>query len=175
MSDYRIARIVNSFGIRGQVKVIANTDFVEERFKVGQELTIVRDGETLATVTVEKAQANKGTYILTFKEYDNINQIEQFKEAWLMIDAEEQEELPDDEFYHHQIIGLTVQTTDGVELGIIKEILTLGSNDVWVVKRKEAKKRDDLIPYISEIVKEVDLAKGEVLVELMDGLLDDEN
>lgn len=175
MSDYRIARIVNTFGIRGQVKVIANTDFVEERFKVGQELTVARDGENLATVTIAKAQPHKGTYLLTFEEYDDINQIEHFKDAWLLIDAEEQQPLPEDEFYHHQIIGLTVHTTEGVVLGTIKEILALGSNDVWVVKRKEAKKKDALIPYISEVVKEVDLEKGEVLVELMAGLIDDED
>lgn len=175
MDQYRIARIVNTFGIRGQVKVIANTDFAEERFKKGQQLTVARDGEELATVTVEKAQINKGTYILTFEEYDNINQVEHFKEAWLLIDAEEQLPLPEDEFYHHQIIGLKVHTTEGKTLGIVKEILALGSNDVWVVQRPEAKKKDALIPYITEVVKEVDLEKGEVLVELMAGLIDDED
>ena len=60
-------------------------------------------------------------------------------------------------------------------MGTIKEILSLGSNDVWVVKRREAKKKDALIPYIEDVVKEVDLTKGEVLVELMEGLIDDED
>ena len=83
--------------------------------------------------------------------------------------------MPEDEFYHHQIIGLKVVTDQGKTLGTIKEILQLGSNDVWVVKRMEPKKKDALLPYIDQVVKQVDLEKKEVLVELMEGLIDDED
>lgn len=175
MTDIKIARIVNTFGVRGQIKVISETDFEEERFKVGQKLKVMKDDQIIAEVTVSSSQINKGTYSIGFDEYDNINQIEHFKDGWLVIDASEQKELPEDEFYQHQIVGLTVKTTDGRELGSIKEILALGSNDVWVVKRQEAKKRDILLPYIEEVVKSVNLETGEVLVELMDGLVDDED
>lgn len=175
MSNVRIARIVNTFGVRGQIKVISETDFPEERFTVGQKLMIVKDEKVLEELTVSSSYINKGTYIIGFKEYDNINHIEHFKGGWLAIDADQQQVLPENEFYQHEIIGLSVKTIQGQDLGTVKEILALGSNDVWVIKRREAKKKDVLLPYIEEVVKSVNLETGEVLVELMEGLVDDED
>ena len=175
MSEVKIARIVNTFGVRGQIKVISETDFPEERFKVGQKLKVLKDDKVLEDLTVSSSHLNKGTYIIGFEEYDNINYIEHFKGGWLAIDADQQQELPDNEFYQHDILGLTIKTTDGRDLGTVKEILALGSNDVWVIKRREAKKKDVLLPYIEDVVKEVNLETGEVLVELMEGLVDDED
>ncbi|MDO4431861.1 MAG: ribosome maturation factor RimM [Aerococcaceae bacterium] len=174
MNYYRIGRIVNTFGIKGQVKVIADTDFAEKRFQTGNELLIIKDDQVIKRVTVEKAQLHKGTYVVSFTGYHNINQVELYKDHWLAIESTQQETLPEDEFYHHQIIGLNVVTTEGQLLGKIKEILTLGSNDVWVVQRHEPKKKDALIPYIEQVVKHVDLQKGEVRIELMDGLIDED-
>lgn len=171
----KIGRIVNTFGIRGQLKVIADTDFPEERFAKGNQLSILKDEKVVQVVTVKTAQLHKGTYIVSFEEFDNINFVEGFKGAWLAISEDQQEELPEDEFYHHQIIGLEVVTNDGVQLGKVKEILSLGSNDVWVVKRKQSGLKDALIPYIDDVVKEVNLEKGEAVIELMEGLIDDAN
>lgn len=175
MMYYRVGRIVNTFGIRGQVKVIADTDFAEERFAVGEMLTILNKEQAVATVTVSSSQVHKGVYVIGFAGMQNINDVEQYKGMWLAIDESQQNELPEDEFYHHQIIGLEVVTTDGKPLGKIKEILQLGSNDVWVVKRYEVGKKDALIPYIQDVVKEVSLNNGAVTVELMEGLIDDED
>ncbi len=169
----RIARIVNTFGIQGDIKVIAETDFPEERFEPGSELSIIRNGVEEAKVTIKQARQQKGTYIISLEEFNNINQVEGFKGAWLAILEEEQQDLPEGEFYHHQIIGLEVHTTEGKYLGKIKEILPLGPNDVWVIKRHEPHLKDALIPYIDDVVKEVDLANQSVQIQLMEGLIDD--
>jgi 16S rRNA processing protein RimM len=79
-------------------------------------------------------------------------------------------DLDDNEFYYHEIVGLEVETVDGEKIGKITEILSPGANDVWVVKRPG--KKDALIPYIEDIVKDVDIENGVVKVELMEGLLD---
>lgn len=172
---YKVGRIVNTFGIKGQVKVIADTDFPEERFAVGESLLIVKDEQVLQTVTVQSSQLHKGTYLISFEEYHNINQVEPFKNCWLAIESHQQQALPEDEYYYHQIVGLTVVTTDGQVLGKVKEILALGSNDVWVVKRSEPKLKDILLPYINDVVKNIDLDAQMATVELMDGLVDDAN
>ncbi|MBR7927108.1 ribosome maturation factor RimM [Aerococcaceae bacterium zg-ZUI334] len=172
---FKIGRIVNTFGIRGQVKVIADTDFPEERFKAGSTLYLLKDEQVVETLTVAAAQLHKGTYLVSFENYTNINQVESFKNLWLAIDASQQQPLEDDEFYHHQIIGLDVVTTDGKMLGKVKEILSLGSNDVWVVKRSKPNLKDALIPYIDDVVKSVNLADNIATIELMEGLIDDEN
>lgn len=173
MEYFRVGRIVNSFGIKGEFKIIADTDFPEERFAPEAELTILDNGTAIRTLTVEHSRLSKGTYIIKFKEIHNINEVEPYKNMWLAINEEQQQNLDDHEFYYHEIIGLTVRTTEGKEIGKIKEILDLGSNDVWVIQRHKAK--DALIPYIEEVVKEVNVEEGYVLIELMEGLIDDEN
>ncbi len=81
---------------------------------------------------------------------------------------QDQAELEEGQYYYHQIIGLTAETVDGRVLGKIKEILAPGANDVWVVDREQ--KTDLLLPVIDDVVKEVDLADGKVIVELLEGL-----
>ncbi|PMB84295.1 ribosome maturation factor RimM [Dolosicoccus paucivorans] len=175
MKYARVARIVNTFGIRGDIKVIAETDFAEERFQPGSELIVLNKNHVEAHVEVEQSRLNKGTYIIHLKGYDRIEEVEPFKNKWLAIESDDREELDDHEFYHVDIIGLTVKTTDGETIGTIKDIIVLGPNDVWVVKRQEAGKDDALIPYIEDVVKEVNLNDEEVIIELMEGLIDDAN
>ena len=93
-----------------------------------------------------------------------------FKGSDLKVSAEQLEELEDGSYYYHQIIGLQVKDLAGETLGKIKEIMSPGANDVWVVKRPG--KKDLLLPVIDDVVKEVDLKQGQVIVELLDGLDD---
>lgn len=174
-TKYRIARIVNTFGIRGELKIISETDFEEERFKLGNKLFIITSQNEVIPVTVAAIRPQKGTFIISFEEFTNINDVEKFKGSYLAIDASQQEELEEDAFYYHQIIGLSVETLDGKKIGTVKEILELGSNDVWVVKRVENGKKDALIPYIDDVVKSVDIAQGKVIIDLMEGLIEDED
>ncbi|HBY88891.1 MAG: ribosome maturation factor RimM [Ruoffia tabacinasalis] len=175
MEYFRIGRIVNTFGIRGEIKVIADTDFPEERFAAGEVLTILDNDRPVQKVTVKNAKLSKGTYIVSFEEFNNINDVEKFKTMWLAINQDQQQELDEHEFYFHEIIGLKVITIEKEELGVIKDILSLGSNDVWVIKRNKSKLPDALIPYIGDVVKEVNVDEGYVVIELMEGLIDDEN
>ncbi|EKB57760.1 ribosome maturation factor RimM [Falseniella ignava] len=174
MTYYKIGRLVNTFGIRGEVKVIVDSDFPEERLAQGATLYILKDDQPIA-VTVQSARQHKGSYIVAFEEYQDINQVECYKGSWLAIEASQQQALEEDHYYYHQIEGLKVYTVGGEHLGQIKEILALGSNDVWVVKPAQAGRRDILLPYIGDVVKEVDLTNQRVTVELMEGLIDDAN
>ncbi|MGF3113962.1 ribosome maturation factor RimM [Facklamia sp. P12937] len=173
MEYYQVARIVNTFGIKGQLKLLMDTDFIEERFAKENHLFVMKDGKSIQQVTVESFQEHKGSYLVKFKEFSNINQVESFKGLTLAIPADDQQELEEGAYYHHQIIGLSVYTNQGEKLGKIKEIMALGSNDVWVVKAEKAKQKDILLPFIDDVVKEVDLAQGKVTVELMEGLVDE--
>ncbi len=167
MEFYQVGKIVNTHGIRGEVKVIATTDFPEERFKPGNKLYAFNTG---AELTIQKSRRHKQFIMLAFEGYDNINLVEKFKGDDLKVSADQQEELEDGSYYYHQIIGLDVVDENGNTLGKIKEILSPGANDVWVVKRKQ--KNDLLLPVIDDVIKDVDLAAGKVHVELLEGLDD---
>ncbi|MDU4835007.1 MAG: ribosome maturation factor RimM, partial [Enterococcus faecium] len=97
---------------------------------------------------------------------------EKYRDGILKVSKDNSVDLAENEFYYHEIIGLHV-LEDGTELGKVKEILSPGANDVWVVQRP--KKADILLPYIASVVKEVDLEAGVVRVEIPEGLIDDED
>lgn len=167
MDFYNVGKIVNTHGIRGDVRVMPTTDFVAERFAKGQDLYLQQAGEPLKLI-VESARQHKGFILVKFVGYDNINDVQAFRDHELMVSGKDQQPLEDGQYYYHQIIGLSVKTVDGEELGTIKEILSPRANDVWVVQRDG--KKDLLLPVIDDVVKDVDLDAGEVTVELMEGL-----
>ncbi|MDV0430929.1 ribosome maturation factor RimM [Lactiplantibacillus sp. DA1] len=174
MDYYRVGTLVNTHGIRGEVKVVVVTDFPEERFKVGQQLVLFKSPDATTggvTVTITKSREQKGLYFLTFKGFDNINDVERYKGWTIKVPAEALHDLPAGEYYYHQIVGLQVVTTADEPLGTIKEILSPGANDVWVVQREHGQS-DVLLPKIPQVIKNVDLAAGVVTVELMEGLID---
>ncbi|WP_106766100.1 ribosome maturation factor RimM [Paenibacillus faecalis] len=169
---YTVGEIVNTHGIRGEVKVVSHTDFAEQRFAKKSQLFIVPpNGGKPVPVTVETSRLHKNMYIIKFMEISGINEAEKYKKSLLKISEELQEKLPENEYYFHEIIGCRVMTDDepAEELGIITEILTPGANDVWVVKTPKGK--EILLPSIPEVVLDVDKESRVVRVHLMEGLL----
>ncbi|UOQ85553.1 ribosome maturation factor RimM [Gracilibacillus salinarum] len=169
MEHLKVGKIVNTHGIRGEVRVIRITDF-EERFEAGTTLYIKsKASDTLTPVTIDGHRVHKNFDLLHFQGYENINDVEKFKDSTLLIRTEQLTELEENEFYYHEIIGCEVETVSGEVLGKVSEILSPGANDVWVVKQKG---KEYLIPYIEDIVKEVDIDKQRIIIEPMEGLLD---
>ncbi|MFC3040308.1 ribosome maturation factor RimM [Virgibacillus xinjiangensis] len=170
---YNIGKIVNTHGIRGDLKVLRISDF-EERFMKGQ--TVYMEGESASdgmpeSFTISSHKQHKGFDLVRLEGYENINDVEQFKGKFLKISEEQLTDLAENEFYYHEIIGCEVFTDNtGDKLGVVKEILSPGANDVWVVKQKKGK--DILIPYIEDVVKDVDVEAKKVVIEPMEGLLD---
>lgn len=174
MAEYlNVGKIVNTHGIRGEVRVISQTDFPEERYRSGAQLVLFRDNKEPVTLTIKTHRKHKNFDLVSFEGYPNINDVEVFRDGILKVSKDDLIDLDEGEFYYHQIIGLTVVDETGKELGKIKEILSPGANDVWVVQRP--KQKDALIPYIESVVKEIDIESGVVHVEIPEGLLDDEN
>lgn len=168
---FNVGKIVNTHGIKGEVRVISRTDFQEERYAKGSKLYLfMPDSKEPVELIVASHRVHKNFDLLTFEGYPNVNDVEAMKGGILKIHENQLTELEEDEFYFHEIIGCLVFTTKGEEIGQVKEILTPGANDVWVVKDKEGGK-DILIPYIEQIVKKVDVKEKLVLIEPMEGLL----
>ncbi|MBM7632566.1 ribosome maturation factor RimM [Geomicrobium sediminis] len=170
---FNVGTIVNTHGVKGEVRVVSTTDFPEKRFKVGNELSVKYKNGNRQRLTITSSRAHKQFQLLTFEGINDKDEADKLRDGVLEVTADERDDLSDGDFYYNDIIGLKVVTTDGVELGFVKEILAPGANDVWVVKRTEPKKKDVLLPYIDEVVKQVDLNSQTVTVTLMEGLLDE--
>ncbi|MBN9652825.1 ribosome maturation factor RimM [Halobacillus sp. GSS1] len=166
---FNVGKIINTHGIKGEVKVHRVTDF-DERFEPGQLLYWVSDNSEPKPLVIRTHRIHKGFDLVSFEDHPTINDVEGYKNGKLMVSEDDHEELDDHEFYFYEIIGCSVFLESGEELGEIKEILTPGANDVWVVKRKN--QPDVLIPYIEPVVKEVDPERKTIIIDPIEGLLD---
>jgi len=166
---FKVGTIVNTHGIRGEVKIMAITDFAADRFKKGSELQI-ETKQGFVPVKVQASRMHKNMWLVLYDGVTNINEIEKYKTHDIYVIGGEREELGDDEYYYNEIIGCRVVDLEGNDIGIISEIMETGANDVWVVSRDG--QSDALIPMIDDVVKNVDVAEKLVTIDALEGLLD---
>jgi len=121
-------------------------------------------------LTIDGVRKHKGFILLHFKDHPSINDVEYLKPSELKIDEESlsSDDLKPGEYYYHQIIGLTVVDPQGNQIGQVKEILSPGANDVWVVERDGQK--DLLLPKIDSVITKVDLDNGQITADVPEGL-----
>lgn len=164
----RVGVITSTHGIRGDVKVFPTTDDVM-RFKKLKEV-ILDTGKEQKPLEIEHVKFFKNMVILKFKGFDNINDIEIYKGKDLFVTRENAVELGPDENFIADLIGLSVVTDEGEELGTLKDVMQTGANDVYVVERKD--KKEVLLPAIKQCILDVDLEAEKITVHVMEGLLD---
>jgi 16S rRNA processing protein RimM len=171
MEWFNVGRIVNTHGIRGEVRVLSTTDFEEERFVAGSKLAAFKKDDKKPTwVIIESVRRHKNFILLTFEGMNNINLVEPFKEGMLKITKDQLTDdlLKENEYFFHEIIGCTIVSEEGETIGAVTDILQTGANDVWVVK---GTKKEHYIPYIEDIVKEIDVDEKKIVIHVMEGLL----
>ncbi|MGL5295748.1 MAG: ribosome maturation factor RimM [Culicoidibacterales bacterium] len=171
MEFVRVGKIVNTHGIRGEVKIMASTDFASERFKKGSTLYIFNSKQELVeTVVVKSHRVHKNMDLVVFEGLENINLVERFKTMIVKFAKDQKEDvLADDEFYYEDIIGCEALTTSGETIGTVSDILETGANDVWVIKRKGA--ANILVPYVDEFVESIDIEAKKVVIIPIPGLI----
>ena len=172
MEWFNVGRIVNTHGVRGEIRVLSTTDFEEQRFAVGSKLAAFKKDDKKPTwVTVESMRRHKNFILLTFEGFYNINLVEPFKEGMLKVSMDQlaEDELQENEYYHFEIKDCEVFSEEGELIGVVTDILTTGANDVWEIKAKGGKKH--YIPYIEDIVKEIDVEEQKIIIHVMEGLL----
>jgi len=156
-----IGKITAPHGVRGEVRVIPDTDF-PERFE--QMKTIRLDDGSVWSVLGVKY--HKHFVLLTLKGIDSKNAAEPLRNKVIQVRPDELVPLPTGHYYHFQIIGLEVFTEDGEFLGQVKDIITTGSNDVYVVEQEG--QRPVLVPALKRVVLDIDLPGGKMKVKLQE-------
>ena len=158
-----IGQVIAPWGIKGKLKVTIATDF-PQRFTPRSRIYIDRQPMTIAS-----AEWHKGKAIIKLDTIDGIEQAERLRGKALEIHHSQLKSLPEGQYYHFQLIGLEVWTTEGELLGKVSQILSAKSNDNYVVG---GTKGEILIPAIEDVVKSIDLDKGRITIEAIEGLLD---
>jgi 16S rRNA processing protein RimM len=168
-----VGRIGKPHGIKGEVTVDVRTDEPERRFAAGATLRAQAprgSASTLTALTVARARWHQSTLLVTFEELTDRNTAEAARGIVLhaSVPTDEVPEDPD-EFYDHQLIGLTAYDLDGTRLGEVTGLVHGGAQDLLAVKALDG--RDTLVPFVKALVPEVDVAGGRVVVADRPGLV----
>jgi 16S rRNA processing protein RimM len=165
-----VGRIGRAHGIKGEVSVEVRTDEPELRLAPGAVLAT--DPASTGPLTIATGRVHSGRLMLRFEGVSDRNGAEALRNTLLIaeVDPDERPEDPE-EFYDHQLIDLDVVTRDGRTVGRIAEITHLPYQDLLVVTRPEG--GEVLIPFVAEIVPEIDLEEQRAVIDPPPGLLDD--
>lgn len=163
----QVGVIIQTHGVRGEVKVFPTTDDVN-RFKKLKQVILDTGKETMS-LEIQSVKFFKQFVILKFKGIDNINDIEKYKRCSLYVTREHAVPLEEDEYFIADMIGMEVCTEDGNIFGTLKDVIETGANDVYVIENAEH--GEVLVPAIKECIRSVDVEKGQMMIHLMDGLI----
>lgn len=158
-----IGRVVRPFGLRGELRVQLLTEYPQQLVR----LRTVYLGPTAEPWTVENVRLHKDAALFKLIDCDDRTAAEALRGALVQIALEDAVPLEEDEYYEHQIVGMTVLEEDGTRLGKVSEIISTGANDVFVVVGPEG---ELLIPAIESVILEIDLDADRMVVHLLEGL-----
>lgn len=161
-----VGAIMGAFGTRGEVRL---KSFCAEPADIGTYGTLVsEDGSRSFEVTIDRPV--KGGFAARIKGVRYRDEAEALRGTRLFVARAALPGLPDDEFYHSDLIGLTVVDTGGAEIGRVKAVQDYGAGDILEIQRRGGK--DVLLPFTAEVVPTVDLAAGRLVVDLPEGALE---
>ena len=166
MEKIRVGKIVNTFGIKGELKVEIITDFPQERFVKDRVLFVEENGKDVP-LTLASVRYHKGFALLLFKGLENINLVEKYKGLDLWINKEEIPELKDG-YYTFELVGMNAYLEDGTLIGEVTDVEDYPANSVLRVKNGE---KEALIPFVDAFVVKVEKQENRILIRNMEGLL----
>ncbi|MEU0302178.1 ribosome maturation factor RimM [Streptomyces sp. NPDC006175] len=165
-----VARIGRAHGIKGEVTVEVRTD--EPELRLGPGAVLATEPAHAGPLTIETGRVHSGRLLLRFEGVRDRTAAEALRNILLIAEVDPAE-LPEDpeEFYDHQLMDLDVVLTDGTEIGRITEITHLPSQDLFIVERPDGS--EVMIPFVEEIVTEIDLEEQRAVITPPPGLIDE--
>ena len=175
MTEYfQIGVIVKTHGLKGEVNVFPTTQD-PDRFNELDKVILDLGKEGKKELTVEKVRFNKKFVIVKFKEFNDISEVERFRGKELIVRREDAIKLLPGEYYLADLEGMTIVDEDGKELGILRQVIQTGANDVY--EMEPSFERDEnlgnvFIPAIKDCIKNIDIENKTMTIHVMDGLFD---
>jgi 16S rRNA processing protein RimM len=173
-----VGRLGRAHGVHGEATVEVRTDLPEERFYEGAKLWLAIDStgaEKSVPVEVESFRYHNGILLLKLAGVNDRTAVERMRNQLLLADVDLAEELAEDEFHVQQLFGLVARDLSGADLGQVKDVINLPSQDLLVISRPNGK--DLMVPFVLSVVPEVNISAGYLLINPPNGLLElnDEN
>lgn len=160
---YLVGRIINTHGIKGELKVINESNF--ERFFKGSELYLKKDDKYIK-ITITSVRIHQGYYLITINNLLNINDVLAY--VGLDIYTDKHEELEEGRFYFDDLIGSLVYGEDNKKIGIVKDIMDNPNQSLLEI---DTGTKITLIPFVEAFIKDVDIDNKKIIINVIEGLL----
>ncbi len=160
---YLVGRIINTHGIKGELKVINESNF--ERFFKGSELYLKKDDKYIK-ITITSVRIHQGYYLITINNLLNINDVLAY--VGLDIYTDKHEELEEGRFYFDDLIGCLVYGEDNKKIGIVKDIMDNPNQSLLEI---DTGTKITLIPFVEAFIKDVDIDNKKIIINVIEGLL----
>ena len=168
MTEYfEIGQIVNTFGIKGMVKVKPFTENIEQFGEL--EKIYIKNKNGKKEYKIQEVKYHKQMVLIKFDGIENPEDAELLRGSYLIINRKDAKPLEEGTYYIVDLLGLEVYTDEGILLGKVDDIFNTGSNDIYVVKDELGKQV--LLPGIDDVIKKVDIENGKITVHIIPGLM----
>ena len=164
---FEIGQIVNTFGIKGLVKVKPFTDDLE-RFEELKSVFVVKNKEVIE-MQIEEVKYHKNLVLIKFKGIEDMNMAEKLKGCYIKINRKDARKLPEDTYFIADLIGIKVYDDEGNFLGKVDDIYNNKVHDIYVIKDDLGKQI--LLPSTKEVIKDIDIDNDKIVVHLINGLI----
>ncbi|MBQ4570253.1 MAG: 16S rRNA processing protein RimM [Bacilli bacterium] len=163
-NDYiEIGKVVNTFGIKGELKIVSESDFVDYRYAVGKTIYL-KLRNTIKEVRVSSYRVHKGNILITIDKIYDINEVEKYIGADVLADKLDVPPLEDGEFYIDDVVGLDAYDETGEKIGKVVDVILIPANDLIEIELLNGKK--ELIPYVDEYILEI--TEDKIVVRLLE-------
>ena len=162
-----VGQIVNTFGIKGFVKIYPYVDDIS-RFDNLKKVHIKSKKEE-KELQIEEVKYQKNMVLVKFKGIETVENAEKLRNSFVEIDRADAIPLEEGQYFIADLLGLEVFLDTGEKLGVLEDIYNTGSSDIYVVKNELGKQF--LLPYIDEVIKQINLEEGKIIVHIIEGLI----
>lgn len=156
-----IGKIVNTFGIKGELKIQSDSDFVDYRYQVGKTI-VFKMRNILKEVRVSSFRILKGNVVITINDLYDINQVEQYIGATVLADKNDVPPLEEGEFMIDDIVGLDVYDVDNKHIGKVIDVIIIPASDILEIECLDGKKV--LVPYCEDFI--IDILDDRLVIKL---------
>jgi 16S rRNA processing protein RimM len=165
MEFIEIGKIIKTHALKGELSVASNSDFIEERFKVGATLYVKQNG-IMKELEITSVRFHQNNILITVNNWNDINLVTHLVGLTLYVNRDQLPELAENEYYYSDLIGLEVFATTNEYIGKITDVLEYPHGSILEIYNEDKK---ILIPFVDAFVK--DIKDGKVMVELIEGLV----
>lgn len=167
MKYLEVGKIIATHGIKGEVKVSLSTSFPFERFSKGNKLYIYENNKYVPII-IDSFRIHKGLGLVSFNGIVNINDCLEYINKTIYVDKDTLNELEEDDFYFDDLIGLTAYTDNDELIGEVVDILEVPQGAILIINKN---KKEVMVPFVDEFIKEVLLDEGKIIITPIEGLL----